>query len=235
MGGGGAQIPPDLVDKIEKKLKNGRPGTGYGMTEVSGIITAITKDYFVANPESVGPVLPIFDTKIIDTDGNEVPQGELGEICVKGAAVIKGYLNQPEATADTIRDGWLHTGDIAKMDEFGFVYIMDRAKDMLLRGGENVYCAEVESVLYKLDGIAECAVFGVPDERLGEEVGVAIYLEPNTEVTADDIRAHCKSLMAAYKSPRYIWMMDEHLPRNASGKFLKRELRDILELENAEA
>lgn len=229
MGGGGAQIPPDLVGKMDRKLPNGRPATGYGMTEGSGVMCAVSKEYYVENPESVGPPLPIFDVKIIDGQGREVPQGERGEICFKGAAVFKGYLNNPEATADTIRDGWLHTGDIARMDEKGFIYIMDRLKDMLIRGGENVYCAEVEAAIYKYDGIAECSVFGVPDDRLGEEVGVAVYPAPGAEVAPEALREHCKSLLAAYKSPRYIWFLDHPLPRNAGGKFLKRELREALD------
>jgi len=157
----------------------------------------------------------------------------VGELCVKGGNVIKGYLNRPEATAETIHHGWLRTGDIARIDEDGFIYIVDRAKDMVLRGGENVYCAEVESAIFKHPAVAECTVFGVLDDRLGEEVGAAVVVAPGESVTADELRDHCSSLIAKFKIPRYIWLREEPLPRNASGKFLKRELRDTLEVTDA--
>jgi long-chain acyl-CoA synthetase len=232
LGGGGAQVPPDLVLKIEEKVATARPNTGYGMTETCGIITSVAADFYVDKPDSVGPAMPVFEAKCVDPDGNEVPigeRGERGELWVRGAAVIKGYINRPEATAETITDGgWLHTGDIAKMDEEGFIYIVDRKKDMVLRGGENIYCAEVEAAVYRHDAVAECSVFGVADERLGEEVAAAIVAKPGQALTEDDIRAHCASIMAKHKVPRYIWVLDEPLPRNASGKFLKRELKDRL-------
>ena len=176
--------------------------------------------------------MPSYEAKCVDPDGNEVPTGERGELWVRGSSVIKGYINRPEATAETITDGgWLHTGDIAKMDEDGFIYIVDRKKDMVLRGGENIYCAEVEAALYRHNDVAECSVFGIPDERLGEEVGAAIVAKPGKQVTEDAIREHCAAIMAKHKVPRYIWILDEPLPRNASGKFLKRELRDRLSAE----
>ena len=162
-----------------------------------------------------------------------MPLGERGEICVRGAQVIKGYLNRPEATAEAIVDGWLYTGDIGYLDEDNFLYLVDRAKDMVLRGGENVFCSEVETVLFKHDAVAECAVFSVPDERLGEEVGAAIFPAAGASVTAEDLRAFCKDHLAAYKIPRYIWILNEALPRNASGKFVKRELQQSLDLSNA--
>jgi long-chain acyl-CoA synthetase len=164
----------------------------------------------------------------VDDDGNTVPPGQVGELWVKGAAVIKGYINRPDATASSITDGWLHTGDIARIDEHGFIFIVDRKKDMVLRGGENVYCAEVEAAIYRHAAIAECCVFGVADDRLGEEVGVAVVLKPGESLSADALRADCATHIAKHKIPRYIWFMSEALPRNASGKFLKRELRDTL-------
>jgi long-chain acyl-CoA synthetase len=173
--------------------------------------------------------MPCYEAKCVDDDGNEVPQGQIGELWVKGSAVIKGYINRPEATAASITDGWLHTGDVARIDEDGFIFIVDRKKDMVLRGGENVYCAEVESAIYRHASVAECCVFGVPDERLGEEVGVAVVLKPGENLSADDLRAHCGPIIAKHKIPRYIWFQTEALPRNASGKFLKRELRDTLD------
>ena len=233
LGGGGAQLQPDLVGKIDAKVKTARPGTGYGMTETCGIITNISGDFFVDKPESCGPAVPTLETKCVDANGVEVAQGEVGELWVKGGPVIKGYLNRPEATAESITDGWLHTGDVARIDEDGFIFIVDRVKDMVLRGGENIYCAEVESVVFKLDGVAECSVFGVEDDRLGEEVGIAIFPAAGTTLTADSIRAHCSNHMAKFKIPRYIWLMGEALPRNASGKFLKRELRELLDVNDA--
>ena len=228
MGGGGAQLQPDLVSKIDQTVKTARPNTGYGMTETCGIITSISADFFVDKPESCGPAMPSYETRLMDADGNEVAPGEVGELWVRGAAVIRGYLNRPEATAETITDGWLHTGDIARVDDDGFIFIVDRAKDMVLRGGENVYCAEVESALYEHSAVAECTVFGVPDDRLGEEVGAAVFLKSGEEIAAEDLRQHCRDRISPHKVPRYLWFMEEALPRNANGKFLKRELRDIL-------
>lgn len=233
VGGGGAQLQPDLVGKIDKSVATARPNTGYGMTETCGIITSINGIYFVDKPESCGPAMPNFEAKCVDADGNEVAKGEVGELWVKGAPVIKGYLNREDATAESITDGWLHTGDVARMDEDGFIFIVDRVKDMVLRGGENIFCAEVETIVFEIDDVAECTVFGVEDDRLGEEVGLAVFLKEGASATADSIRQYCVDHMAKHKVPRYIWIMDEALPRNASGKFLKRELRDTLAVENA--
>jgi long-chain acyl-CoA synthetase len=228
LAGGGAQVPPDLVLKIEKQVATARPSTGYGMTETCGIITSVSGDFFVDKPDSAGPAMPSFEAKCVDDNGNTVGHGEVGELWVRGSSVIKGYINRPEATAATITDGWLHTGDVARIDEDGFIYIVDRKKDMVLRGGENIYCAEVESSIYRHNSVAECCVFGVPDDRLGEEVGVAVVAKPGEALSPEALREHCAAIMAKHKVPRYIWMLDEPLPRNASGKFLKRELRDKL-------
>ncbi|AXE64618.1 AMP-dependent synthetase [Hyphomonas sp. CACIAM 19H1] len=228
LAGGGAQVPPDLVLKIEKQVATARPSTGYGMTETCGIITSVSGDFFVDKPDSAGPAMPSFEAKCVDDNGKTVGPGEVGELWVRGSSVIKGYINRPEATAASITDGWLHTGDVARIDEDGFIFIVDRKKDMVLRGGENIYCAEVESSIYRHNGVAECCVFGVPDDRLGEEVGVAVVAKPGEALSAEAVREHCAAIMAKHKVPRYIWMLDESLPRNASGKFLKRELRDKL-------
>jgi len=233
LGGGGAPLQPDLVAKIENSAANVRPGTGYGMTETCGIITANGADFFVDKPESAGPAMPVFETKTIDADGNDQPPGTVGELCVRGSQVIRGYLNREEETAESIQGGWLRTGDVARIDEDGFIFIVDRAKDMLLRGGENVYCAEVENAIFEHADVAECAVFGVPDDRLGEEVGAAVVLRKDATATGDDLRAHCTERIAKYKIPRYVWLLTEPLPRNASGKFLKRQLRDDLDTTEA--
>lgn len=228
LSGGGAQVPPDQVLEIERKVPTARPSTGYGMTETCGIITSVGADFFVDRPDSCGPAMPTFETKVVDDAGNELPTGEAGELWVKGAAVIKGYINRADATAETIVDGWLHTGDIARIDADGFIYIVDRKKDLVIRGGENISCTEVEAIIYRHPAVAECSVFGVPDTRLGEEVGVAVYLKPGQDLDQTDLQKHSLGLAAKHKVPRYIWFMDEPLPRNASGKFLRRELRDEL-------
>ena len=228
LAGGGAQVPPDLVLKIDAKVSTARPGTGYGMTETCGIITSVSGDFFVDKPDTAGPSMPNFEAKCVDDEGNTVAPGAIGELWVKGSSVIKGYINRPDATAASITDGWLHTGDVARIDENGFIFIVDRKKDMVLRGGENVYCAEVEATVYRHAAVAECCVFGVADERLGEEVGVAVVLKPGEKLSDTELREHCAVLIAKHKVPRYVWFLDEPLPRNASGKFLKRELRDRL-------
>ncbi len=233
LGGGGAQLQPDLVRKIDAEVKSARPNTGYGMTETCGIITSVSADFFVDKPDSCGPAMPSFEVKCVDDDGVTVPAGAVGELWVKGAPVIKGYINRPEATAESITDGWLHTGDVARIDEDGFIFIVDRKKDMVLRGGENVYCAEVEAAIHHHAAVAECCVFGVPDARLGEEVGVAVVVRPGQAVTADELREHCLARISKHKAPRYVWFLDEAIPRNASGKFLKRHLRETLKPEMA--
>ena len=230
MGGGGAALQPDLVGKIAGALKHGAPSTGYGLTETHGIVTANSSRFFIAKPESCGPVVPTLDFKLVDDEGNDLPASPntVGQLCVRGAVVIKGYLNRAEATADAIRDGWFNTGDIARIDEDGFVYIVDRAKDMVLRGGENVYCSEVETVIYQNDAIAEAAVFGIPDERLGEEVAAAVVLHPGASLSEAELRAFLAERIAKHKIPAKVWFLTEQLPRNANGKFVKRELRKQL-------
>lgn len=228
LSGGGAQVPPEQVGEIARKMPAASPTTGYGMTETCGIITSVAGPYFIDRPDSAGPYMPSFDAKVVDDEGNEVPSGEVGELWVRGSPVIKGYLNRPDATAETITDGWLHTGDIARIDADGFVYIVDRKKDLVIRGGENISCTEVEACIYRHPAVAECSVFGVKDERMGEEVGVAIYLKADHACDEAALKKHCQDLMAKHKVPRYIWFEFEPLPRNASGKFLRRELRDRL-------
>ena len=234
MGGGGAAVQPDLTKKMDEAMEDTAPSAGYGMTETCGIISALSGEYLVDRPASVGRALPTFEAKCVDDAGNAVAQGQTGELWVRGACVIKGYVNRPEATAETITDGWLHTGDIAYLDEDDFIFLVDRAKDMVLRGGENVYCAEVENALFAQDSVAECAVFAVDDERLGEEVAAAIYLKEGASTEVSAIREQLKTTLASYKIPRYIWLLDEPLPRNANGKFIKREIRDTLDIADAQ-
>jgi acyl-CoA synthetase (AMP-forming)/AMP-acid ligase II len=228
LSGGGAPVQPDLIEKIDEIGGGTQPGQGYGLTEVCGLLAASCDIYLKDKPASAGRISPIFDVKSVDAADQELLVGEVGEICVRGVQVIKGYLNKPEATAETIVDGWLHTGDIGYVDEDEFVFLVDRAKDMVLRGGENVYSNEVETAIYKHPDVAECAVFSVPDERLGEEVGAAIFLAPGRNSDAQDIRDFCGDKLAAFKVPRYIWILDRPLPRTATGKFVKRELQEAL-------
>ncbi len=230
MGGGGAPLQPDLVEKIDEALPQGAPSTGYGLTETCGILTANSSMFYTAKPSSCGPLVPVVDAKLVDDLGEDLEPGPdvVGQLCVKGPIVIKGYINRPEATAENIRDGWFNTGDVAKIDEDGFVFIVDRAKDMVLRGGENVYCSEVEAAIYKHPDIAEAAVFGIPDERLGEAVAAAIVLKPGSTLDEAGLRTHLEPLIANFKIPATVWFRSEALPQNANGKFLKRALRDEL-------
>ena len=233
LGGGGAPVQPDLTEKVMKRGGSTMPAQGYGLTETCGMAASSWGIYLNDKPNSAGRILPVFDVKVIDAEGESLPLGETGEICLYGPQIIKGYLNRPDATAETIVDGWLHTGDIGFADEDNFVYLVDRAKDMVLRGGENVYCTEVEVAIFKHDAVAECAVFSVPDERLGEEVGAAIFPQEGKEISAEEVRSFCADKLAAFKIPRYIWILDQPLPRNASGKFVKRELKDMLDIADA--
>ncbi|MEZ5571263.1 MAG: class I adenylate-forming enzyme family protein [Halioglobus sp.] len=234
MGGGGAAVQPDLTKKVHASMKNAAPNAGYGMTETCGIISALSGSYLVDRPTSVGRAMPTFEAKCVDGAGNTVATGQPGELWVRGACVIKGYLNRPEATAETITDGWLHTGDIAYMDEDEFIYLVDRAKEMVLRGGENVYCAEVESAIFAHESVSECVVFGVEDERLGEEVGAAILPKEGETVDVARLRDYLGEKLSSYKIPRYIWLVEKPLPRNANGKFVKREVREMLSLADAQ-
>lgn len=230
LGGGGAAILPDLVDKIDKSLTGGTPATGYGLTETTGIITANRYSMFTLKPASCGRPVPVVDVKLVDDAGNDLPPhpDTLGQLCVRGPIVVKGYINRPDATAEAIRDGWFNTGDIARIDEDGFVYIVDRVKDMVLRGGENVYSSEVEKAIYEHPAVSEAAVFGIPDERLGETVAAAIVLHQGSALDEAELTEFLSGRIAKFKIPTTVWFRDDPLPVNASGKFLKRELRASL-------
>ncbi len=226
VGGGGAPAPPELVKKIDKGFKSGRPGIGYGMTETNAYGPQNSGDNYVRKPRSTGRAVPVLQVKVADEAGKEVPRGEVGEIFFRGANLIRGYWNKPEATAETFVDGWLRSGDLGRMDDEGFVFVEDRVKDMVLRGGENIYCAEVEAAIYQHPGIHEAAVFGVPHERLGEEVAVAVVPKSGADVSPDELRSFLEPHLAVFKIPTIVDVRSEPLPRNASGKFLKRDMRD---------
>jgi long-chain acyl-CoA synthetase len=165
--------------------------------------------------------------RVVDGTGQDVAPGEVGELWIKGPNVVKGYWNKPEATAQTFADGWLRTGDLVRMDEEGFLYILDRAKDMLIRGGENVYCVEVEDALYSHPAVMDAAVIGIPHRVLGEEVGAVVQVKPGMRVTEETLKRHVAAQLAAFKVPVRIEIRTEPLPRNANGKILKRELRAV--------
>jgi long-chain acyl-CoA synthetase len=228
VAGGGAPAPPELVRRVASNFGNGRPGIGYGMTETNAYGPQNAGEDYLSHPTSTGRGTPILDIEIRDPDGRPLPPGERGEIWFKGPHLIRGYWNKPEETAETIVDGWLRSGDIGRIDEDGFVYVEDRAKDMVLRGGENVYCAEVEAVIYEHPAVHEAAVFGVPAERLGEEVAAAVFVKPGSTLSAEELQAHVAGRLATFKVPSRVTILDTALPRNAAGKILKRQLRDEL-------
>ncbi len=228
VGGGGAPAPPALVERVAGSVKNGGPTLGYGMTETNAYGPNNSGTDYLSHPASTGRVMPIMRLEVRDPEGRRVPTGQRGEIWFNGPMLIRGYWNNPEATAETIVDGWLRSGDIGRVDEEGFVYVEDRLKDMILRGGENVYCAEVEAAIYEHPAVHEAAVFGIPDERLGEEVAVAIHLADGATMTVDDLRSFLSTKIAAFMIPSRVLIVPDPLPRNPAGKFLKRELRQGL-------
>jgi long-chain acyl-CoA synthetase len=231
VGGGGAPAPPELVKRVASSFSRGRPNIGYGMTETNAYGPQNSGDDYLTHPTSTGRGTPILQLDVRDEDMRSLPVGERGEIWFKGPHLIRGYWNKPEATAETIVDGWLRTGDLGRLDTDGFLYVEDRAKDMILRGGENVYCSEVEAAIYEHPGVAEATVFGVPHERLGEEVATVVVPRPGTTIDPDELRATVKERLAPFKVPTRVVVASDPLPRNAAGKVLKRELRDKIAAE----
>ena len=228
VGGGGAPSPTSLVGKVNDKVKNGSPQLGYGMTETNAFGPGITGSDYLAHPTSTGRAVLPMRVEVRDDNLKSLPTGEAGEIWFFGPMLIRGYWNRPEATAETIVDGWLRSGDIGRLDAEGFVYVEDRVKDMIIRAGENIYGAEVESVIYDHPAVHEAAVFGVPHERLGEEVGVAILPKDGMALDPQDLWKFLDGKIANFKIPAHVVVMTEPLPRNAAGKFLKRELQQRL-------
>ncbi len=226
---GGAPSAPELVTTIKKRFPEAAPGNGWGMTETCATASLNIGEDYVNRPDSAGSPPGAVELKIIDPDGKEVAPGEVGELWCKGPMNCKAYWNKPEATAETFVDGWVVTGDLARIDEEGFLYLVDRAKDMLIRGGENIYCIEVESALYDHPAVMDASVVGIPHKILGQEVGAVVQLKPGTSASEDELRAHVRNQIAAFKVPVEIQFQDEPLPRNANGKILKPELRDRFE------
>ncbi len=225
---GGAPSAPELVRKITETFPKSQPGNGWGMTETSATATTHGAEDYSHRPDSCGPAVPVTDLKIMTVEGDrELPIGEVGELWCKGPQVVKGYWNKPEATAQTFQDGWVKTGDLARLDEEGFCFIIDRAKDMLIRGGENIYCIEVENVLYDHPAVMDAALVGIPHKTLGEEPGAVVTLKPGAEASEEDLRAFVAERLAAFKVPVRVIFWHETLPRNANGKIVKAELRKL--------
>ena len=218
---GGAPIAPELVARIMEAFPNARVGNGFGLTETCSVATFLPHEYAHSRPESVGFAAPVVDLDLFEPD----PATGVGELLVRGPNVVKGYWNKPEATAETFVDGWLHTGDMARLDQDGFVQIVDRKKDMICRGGENVYCVEVENALAAHPAVFEVAVMGVPDSMMGEKVGAVIVPRPGQTVELDDLIAFARKHLADFKVPQYVAMRTEPMPRNPGGKMLKPVLR----------
>jgi long-chain acyl-CoA synthetase len=218
---GGAAMPVEVMRNFEEQF-GCMVLEGYGLSETSPVASFNQPD-LERKPGSIGKELPGVEMRVLDEDGNDVPAGEVGEIAIRGECVMKGYWGREEDTAEAIPDGWFRSGDMAKQDEDGYFYIVDRKKDLIIRGGYNVYPREVEEALYEHEAVAEAAVVGLPHDELGEEVGAAIALKEGHEVSSEDLRAHAKEQLAAYKYPRHVWIVDE-LPKGPTGKILRREV-----------
>ncbi len=219
---GGAPIAPDLVRKLQKEFPNARLGNGFGLTETASITTVLPHEYAVDYAGSVGFPAPVMEVKLDAPD----PESGVGELMIRGSNVVAGYWNNPEATQKAFVDGWLYSGDLARIDEPGLVYIVDRAKDMINRGGENVYCVEVENALAAHPDIFEAAVVGVADEVMGEKVGAVLVATPGRKIDPQDVVSYCRQNIGSFKVPQHIRISPEPLPRNPGGKVLKPQLRE---------
>ena len=227
---GGAPSAPELVRKIVETFPKSQPGNGWGMTETSATATQHGAEDYQHRPDSCGPAVAVGECKIMTIEGDrELPVGEVGELWFRGPQVVKGYWNKPEATAQTFVDGWVKTGDLARLDDEGFCFIIDRAKDMLIRGGENIYCVEVENALYEHPAVMDAALVGIPHKTLGEEPGAVVTLKPGANADEAELRAFVAARLAAFKVPVKVVFWPETLPRNANGKILKSELRKVFE------
>ena len=224
---GGAPAAAELVRRLKESFPKSQPGTGWGMTETSGSFTHHYAEDYQNRPDSCGPASPVCEMKIVGADGETLGPGEVGELWGKGPNIVIGYWNKPQASAETFVDGWVKTGDLARIDEDGFCYIVDRAKDMIIRGGENIYSAEVEAVLYEHPDVLDAALVPIPHPTLGEEPGAVVALKAGSTVTEDDLRAHVADRLAAFKTPVRVILVHEMLPRNANGKILKNELKKL--------
>ncbi len=226
---GGAPAAPELVRKI-REVFGALPGNGWGMTETMATVTGHSSEDYLNRPDSCGPPVAVADLKIMSEDGSrELPTGEIGELWARGPMVVKGYWNNPEATAETFVDGWVKTGDLARLDEEGWCYIADRAKDMIIRGGENIYSSEVENVLYDHPAVTDAALIGLPHQQLGEEPAAVVHLAPGMQASEAELQEWVAERLAKFKVPVRIAFTPDTLPRNANGKILKKELSSFFE------
>ncbi|UUL84180.1 class I adenylate-forming enzyme family protein [Sphingomonas qomolangmaensis] len=226
---GGAPSAPELVRRIYEEF-GALPGNGWGMTETMATVTSHQGEDYLNRPDSCGPPVPVAELKIMAPDGEtELGVGEVGELWARGPMIVKGYWEKPEATAETFIDGWVRTGDLAKLDDEGFCYIVDRAKDIIIRGGENIYSIEVENVLYAHPAVTDAALVGVPHRILGEEPAAVVHLCPGCEASEAELQAWVGKHLAGFKVPVAVKFVDSVLPRNANGKILKKELRAMFE------
>jgi long-chain acyl-CoA synthetase len=224
---GGAPSAPELVRRLRERLPQIKTGQGWGMTETSATATSNFAEDYERKPSSCGVPSPTGEVKIVSLEGKELPVGEVGELWYRGPIVVRGYWNKPQATAETFVDGWVKTGDLARVDEEGFVYIVDRAKDMLIRGGENIYCVEVENALYDHPAVMDAAVIGIPHRTLGEEPAAAVHLKPGMKASEEELRHFVSQKLAAFKVPVKVLFLPETLPRNANGKIMKKDLKGL--------
>lgn len=225
---GGAPAAPELVRKIYETFGS-MPGNGWGMTETMATVTSHLAEDYLNRPESAGPPVPVSDLKIVNDRGETLPVGEVGELLARGPQIVIGYWNRPDASAETFVDGWVRTGDLARLDEDGFCYIVDRAKDMVIRGGENIYSSEVENVLYDHPAVTDAAVLGIPHRTLGEEPAAVVHLAPGMTASESELQDWVASRIAKFKVPVKIMFAVETLPRNANGKILKKDLKAMFE------
>jgi long-chain acyl-CoA synthetase len=232
---GGSPSAEELQRMIGETFSNVRStSNAYGLTESSSVATVINGADVRAKPDSVGPPMPVVEIRIIDANGDALGPNETGEVLIKGPIIMPGYWGKPEATAETVIDGWLHTGDVGHLDEDGYLFITDRAKDMIIRGGENIYCVEIEQRLVDHDAIADAAVIGIAHPELGEEVKAVVQVASGETITEDEVKAWVADALADFKVPEYVALTDDKLPRNASGKLLKNVLRGEGEVSFAE-
>jgi acyl-CoA synthetase (AMP-forming)/AMP-acid ligase II len=226
LGSGGAATPTRFSELVREKMDTAYAGTGYGMTENNATCSNCTGEAFSYKPKSSGILSPIVDFKTCDEGGNSLPKGDTGEIWIKSPTVVKGYWKNEAATNETFVDGWLRTGDIGYIDEENFVFLVDRAKDIIIRGGENISAAEIENCLYDHPAVWEVAAFSVPNSSYGEEVAVSINCKPDKQTDQQDIQQFVKDRLAGFKVPSIIVFREDPMPRNAAGKIIKKEIRD---------